>query len=109
MILLKAAFIILASLHLQAYAGNPLLEGKSVKCSHDHLKHDIKSLDVDEERPNDNGRLLSLSFAQMIIYPYHNHLSTAPASYKQYIQNELAPAVISYFQGALRVKFPIRN
>jgi len=66
-------------------------------------------LDVDEDMSAlQEGRILSdSSYPNMRIYVNFDWLDNAPSSYKAYIQNELAPPVISYFEGALRVKYPV--
>jgi len=54
------------------------------------------------------GRVLaSHEYPNMRIYPYYDFLDSAPSSYKAYIQNEVAPAVIDFLQGALRLKYSV--
>jgi len=43
----------------------------------------------------------------MRMVAFYDPLSSAPSSFKSYIQNELAPAVLDWFQGALKVKYPV--
>ena len=45
-------------------------------------------------------------YPQMRIEASYDALDTAPLSFKFYIQNQLAPAVIDYFQAALKIKYP---
>lgn len=68
-------------------------------------------LDVNEDLRNLQGEgrtLQNVTYPQMRIYAnYDNLLSTSNETYTAYIRDELAPAVISYFQGALKVKYPV--
>jgi leishmanolysin len=81
-------------------------------CNHDEVEHDSGLLDVEEDMSslqNDDGRVLAeSSYPNLRIYPYYEFLKqSAPSSYASYFQNDLIPPVISYFQSALRIKYPI--
>jgi len=79
-------------------------------CTHDHNPRTPEVLDIEEDfsliKNLDGDRMLA-SYPQIRIYADYNQLNSAPSSYRAYIQNELAPAVIAYFEGALRVKYPV--
>ena len=78
-------------------------------CRHDKIKHDPKFIDVDEDfHRNSDSRNLGTA-PNIRMYPYYNFLTDAPSSYQQYIQYELAPPVIAYFQATLSVRYPITN
>jgi len=80
-------------------------------CTHGHTERTPERLDVEEDFSFINGvdgdRMLQSSYPQIRIHASYDQLNSAPSSYKAYIQNELAPAVIAYFQAALRVKYPV--
>ena len=81
-----------------------------VKCTHDHFSYDPEFLEVDEDNyfPGEGRLLASASYSQIRIYPYYDILAkSAPASYTNYIQNQLAPSAVSFLQGALKIKYPI--
>lgn len=81
-----------------------------MKCKHDELNHQPGFLRVLEEevpQAEDGNRMLA-SASQMRIYPYYKTLaSSAPSDYTSYIQYQLAPPVIAFFQAALQVKYRI--
>jgi len=81
-------------------------------CNHDHLDHQEPELNsaIQEDFPpsQDQGRRLA-SFPSLRTAAYYNLLDAAPSSYKSYMQNDLVPAVLSYFEGALRVKYPVNG
>ena len=82
-----------------------------IGCKHDHLNHDPQFLDIEEElttTTDEEGRLLASSNSQFRIYPYYSILAnSAPSAYLSYIQYQLAPPVIAYFQAALQVKYRV--
>jgi len=82
------------------------------KCSHD--KHQAENppqfLDVNEDFSSlDEGRTLqTTTYPQIRIYANYDYLAnTSDATYTSYVRDDLAPAVISYFQSALKVKYPV--
>jgi len=79
-------------------------------CTHDQENHpEPDDHDVDEDMSvlQDEGRMLASTYPNIRMYAYYEDLSSAPASFKSYVQNKLAPSVISWFQGALKVKYPV--
>ena len=83
--------------------------GDHSKCTHDSLNiPEPELLHVDEPYPptesESEGRVLA-SASTFRIYPYYGFL--APAYYKTYFQNRLGPAIVSYFEHALKVKYPV--
>jgi len=81
--------------------------GDHSKCTHDSLNiPDPELLEVEEPFPPTQieGRLLASS-SKFRIYPYYNFL--APAYYRTYFQRRLGPALISFFENALRVRYPV--
>jgi hypothetical protein len=79
-------------------------------CNHDKVDHPEPVLhDVEEDMSvlQNQGRILSSSFPQIRMQAFYDPLDDAPSSFRSYIQNELAPAVLSWFEGALRVRYPV--
>ena len=68
-----------------------------------------KFLEITEDRSSLQGKraLLLTDYPAIRISSNYDYLGTAPISFKDYIQYKLAPPVISWFQGALRVKYPV--
>jgi len=67
-------------------------------------------LDVNEDKSSlEEGRTLqTVTYTQMRIYANYDYLvESSSDSYTSYVRDDLAPAVISYFQGALKIKYPI--
>lgn len=85
------------------------------KCTHGEKESQHEFLEVEEDMSavgngadnDEEGRVLAESYPQMRIYPYYGTLSSSPSAYRSYIQNELVPPVVAYFEGALRVKYPV--
>jgi len=80
-------------------------------CTHGHTERTPEVLEIEEDfslikEINGDNRMLA-SYPQIRIQADYSQLNSAPSSYKNYIQNELAPAVIAYFEAALRVKYPV--
>ncbi len=76
------------------------------QCTHDHIDHpEPEFLKIQEENfpVTEEGRLLASSSSFRI----YGHFSFLSGSLKTYMENTLGPAVISYFEGALRVKYPV--
>jgi len=87
-----------------------LFIAKAHECTHNHHDFPEPELhDVDEDMSSlqDQGRMLSSSYPQIRMRASFDPLDSAPSSFKSYVQNELAPAVLSWFEGALRVRFPV--
>ena len=82
-----------------------------IGCKHDELNHKPEFLDVEEEDSgtfDSEGRLLASASSQFRMYPYYGYLtSSAPSAYASYVQYQLVPPIISYFQAALKVKYGI--
>ncbi len=66
-------------------------------------------LDIHEDMSSihTDRHLKSNSYPQIRIYPDFTYLNSAPADYQNYIQHKLVPPVISYFQEAIKVKYPV--
>jgi len=80
------------------------------KCGFNSYDHPLEFLDIEEDMSSlEEGRVLtSTTYNNIRIYgDYSRLLATAPTAYANYIQKELAPAVISFFEGALKVKYPV--
>lgn len=110
---IKVACLIL--LAFTAVLGNPIGDhqhDEEHKCIHDELDHQFEFLDVEEDRSlrsQEDGRVLA-SLPNMRIYPYFtNLLKVSPAAYGDYIETQLVPAVISYLQAAIKMKYPLKD
>jgi len=80
------------------------------KCIHDELESDYDFIDVEEHNPQAEGRLLAgTTYENIRIYPYFDTLAGAPTEFIDYVQNELVPPVIAYFEAALKNKFPLTS
>ena len=97
LLLTAAAFILSVHGHLDG-----------LQCDHNQ-DQEPSFIEIDEDLSSLEGRriLKSDDHPKMRIYANYDHLDTAPSSYKSYVENHLAPPVIDYFQGALKVKYPV--
>jgi len=64
--------------------------------------------DYDEERPSSEARLLK-NYNHIRIATDFEHLTGGTDEFKTYVKKQLAPAVVDYLQGALKVKYPITS
>jgi len=98
--------VLLLTLAIFSYASHNHTE---VGCKHDEVEFNPEFFKIDEDISITEGRRLSSSYPNLRIYPYYEFLNSAPSSYQEYIQKELAPPVLAYFQEALDVKYPIKT
>jgi hypothetical protein len=78
-------------------------------CNHDNQEFDPDFVQVDDLPTEEERRLLASSgYPKMRLYTHYDTL-TGSASLKSYIQNDLVPPVIAYFENALRIKYPIKT
>ena len=80
------------------------------KCTHDHKERpDPEFLDIDEENfpvtESKSNRMLATA-SNFRMYAYTDLLS---GKFQAYMRDMVAPAVISFFQAALKVKYPVRG
>jgi len=82
---------------------------EDAKCGFNSRDYTPDFLDIPEDTSSltEGNRILATYPNIRIKANYDNLQTTAPSSYYNYIKNQLAPPVISYFQGALRVKYPV--
>jgi len=79
------------------------------ECNHDEIDHNPELLDIEEDTSSmgDDGRMLAES-PQIRIYIHYDQLKrTASSSYAAYIQNELMPPIVDFYEAALKVKYPV--
>jgi len=81
------------------------------KCTHDHQEApEPDVVDVDEDfNPDGNdhtGRTLA-SYSNFRAYGYYGLLGSGSSAIKTYTQNQLIPPIMSYFSGALKIKYPV--
>jgi len=96
----RALLLIFALAFLsKLYAHNGL------ECNHDDIEQNPGLLDIEEDTSAfQEGRSLA-SLTNFRMYAYFDFLKkSAPASFASYVQNELLPPIIDYFQSALKVK-----
>jgi len=103
---LSVLFILLAIFSITC-AHNP-----HYHCTHDDEDQDIQFAEVEEDKSSlEQGRVLTSSnYTNIRIYTYYEFVKqSAPSAYASYIQNELVPPAIDYFQAALKVKYPVKG
>jgi len=85
-------------------------------CGHDEIEQNPGYLDIEEDmsssvpKGEEGGRVLSdsSSYPNIRIYPYYEFLSAnSPSAFTSYLMNDLVPPIISYYQAALKVKYPV--
>lgn len=85
-------------------------DDNDLDCEHDKIEHDFEMADIEEDMSSaqeGTDRKLASS-SRFRIYPYFEFLeSKASSSYANYVERELVPPIISYFESALRVKYPV--
>jgi hypothetical protein len=65
------------------------------------IEEDFSALELDRN-------LQTVTYNPIRIYATYDNLANSSSdTYTSYVQNDLAPAVISWFQGALKVKYPV--
>ncbi len=63
---------------------------------------------ITEDEGEDSSRNLQ-SYKNIRMYAHYGALSSAPSSFRTYMQNVLGPAVLSFFEGALKIKYPVNG
>lgn len=81
------------------------------ECKHDHFEHEEPTFtEIEEEGLKDvregKQRLLA-DYPQLRTYGYYGLLNSQSSSYRNYIENDLVPPLLSYFESALKVKYPV--
>jgi len=80
-------------------------------CNHDERSDldDIDDMDVDEDFSSltGEGRMLAGSYKNIRIHANFDNLRSGSSALKSYIENEMIPPVVAWFEGALRVKYPV--
>jgi len=80
-------------------------------CNHDDIQQNPDILDVEEDTSSigtEHDRVLAESYPRLRIYPYFGFLhQSTPSAFASYIENELVPPVIAYFENAIRMKYPV--
>jgi len=68
-------------------------------------------IDVDEDLSafGEGRNLATATYPNLRIYPIYSRLDDASVEFQNYMKNDLVPPIISYFQGALKVKSPIAS
>jgi leishmanolysin len=82
-----------------------------VTCTHDQIEQNPETLHIEEDFSSlqDPGRFLaSSSYSNLRLYPYYDALKAkSPSSFASYAVNKLIPPAVSYFQAALKIKYPV--
>jgi len=99
----------LLSLTLLLLISQTLTHGDDYECDHDNIEQNPELLDIDEDTSGfgDEGRVLAEAPNLRIYIHYDQLKKTASSSYAAYIQNELMPPIVDYYEAALRVKYPV--
>jgi len=103
---MKLSILILAFALISHSAYSHYTE-KGHNCSHDTLAQNHVFNEIDEDIPAPGEQRLLAEYNQIRITPNFERLSSASASFRDYVQNELVPPVIDYFQAALKIKYPL--
>jgi hypothetical protein len=101
------AFILLLTLLLSISLSYG--HGDEYDCNHDNEEQDFDFQDLDEDTSifEGEGRVLAES-PNIRLYPYFEFLKkSAPSSYAAYIQNELVPPIMDYYEAVLKIKSPV--
>jgi len=79
------------------------------RCDHDDHDYEIEKWDVAEDMSSlQGGRLLrSEDYPNMRVAGNYEPLSSAPSNFEAYVRDQLAPPVLAFISGALRVKYPV--
>jgi leishmanolysin len=84
--------------------------GDDEPCHHDLTDHDPGFADIEEDTSSMEGgaeRILA-SATPFRVYPYYGFLSSG-SSFTSYIENQLVPPIVAYFEAALKVKYPVNG
>lgn len=99
----KTTLFILALLALSVLAYDPHLG-----CAHNIVQEESALLDVQEEFLPEKARLLAtVSYPNIRMTADHTNLIEGTTEVKTYIQKELLPAVMDYYQASIAVKQPL--
>jgi hypothetical protein len=97
-----AFLLIFALLSIKAYSFE---DHDEIRCRHDEIEQNPEVLDIEEDTSIFQGRNLA-SAANMRMHAYSDPVSSTPSSYRSYVDNDLMPPIVSFFQGALKVRSP---
>jgi len=78
------------------------------ECNH-HEQEDVEPMDVQEDFSTltEGGRLLAnTTYPNFRIKTNFDNIQSASSSFRNYVQYDLVPPIIDWFQGALRIKYP---
>lgn len=105
----KAALILLLciSFYFTIISAHILEHGHT--CGHKQFNHEPGLVDVDEEFLPGQDRLLATgnSYPKIRMNVDYSNLVLGTTEFKNYVQNELMPVIIDYFQAALAIKQPL--
>jgi len=77
------------------------------KCTHDKLKQNHEITEIEELFPQKESERILTNYNQIRMTANYDALDSAPVAYKTYMQTQLVPAVLDYFQAALKLKYPL--
>jgi leishmanolysin len=79
------------------------------ECHHDKIEHNPGFLDIEESSPSSRkGDRFLAENPNIRIYTHFDYLEQkASSSFTAYVENELVPPIVDYFQSALKVKYPV--
>jgi len=77
------------------------------QCAHHLFNETAELLEVEEAAFSKEDRLLQTSYPQFRIQTDYTRLTEGTAEFKSYVQNDLLPPVIDYFEAALQIKKPL--
>lgn len=85
------------------------LDHEHISCGHQKFKHTPEIIHIDEQPLQTQGRYLATTttYSNIRITVDYSNLLVGTTDFKAYVQTELIPAVVDYFQAALGVKQPL--
>jgi leishmanolysin len=81
---------------------------QEIGCNHDSEEFNPDFMQVDDLPTEEDGRLLA-SYPKMRLYAHFDTLKSGSKSFRSYVQYDLVPPVIAYFESALRIKYPLKT
>ena len=87
-----------------------LLMSFSLATQPEDFEPELVDVDEDLSALSSQDRLLAdTTYPSLRIHPIYTGLSVATKEFQEYFQNDLVPPVVSFFQAALKVKYPIAS
>jgi len=110
---MKTIVLLLTLFTFITYTSGHVNDADPAECGHKHFDEKPEFIPV-EERPllptDEDGRILATqNYPNIRITTDFSLLTQGSAAFKSYVQYQLIPPVVSYFQAALKVKQPLTS